>query len=280
MFGGAAHGTASEGARRAPAAAGYFYPANPGELRALVASLCGEAAIRRNAVAIIVPHAGYQYSGRTAGMVFSRVIIPERVILVGPNHRSLGPAVCVYPRGAWQTPLGRVMVDAETTAALVTDLPGAVADAIPHEEEHSLEVQLAFLQFHCPDLRGAFVILGDVALNEVQAVGDGLAKVIREHCPSALLLASTDLSHYLPEEEARRRDARAIEAMCALDEAALYERVENEGISMCGYMAAAVVIRAAKALGATTATLVDYRTSAEASGDTSAVVGYAGIVLQ
>jgi hypothetical protein len=104
--------------------------------------------------------------------------------------------------------------------------------------------------------------------------------VLEKKRTRALMIASTDLSHYFPEEEARRRDARAIDAMLALDESALFDRVEKEDINMCGYIAAAIVIRAAKARGATMASLVDYRTSAQASGDPSAVVGYAGIVLQ
>jgi hypothetical protein len=265
--------------RRLPAVAGYFYEADPERLRARMASIIPQAP-RAHAIAIIVPHAGYQYSGATAGKAYARVIIPDHLILVGPNHRGRGPRICVYPGGLWETPLGAVPVDAALTDAILEEIPGAVADATPHNEEHSLEVQANFIAYLQPTASSCFIIVSDLALEEAQAVGEALARVLEKKRTRALMIASTDLSHYFPEEEARRRDARAIDAMLALDESALFDRVEKEDINMCGYIAAAIVIRAAKARGATMASLVDYRTSAQASGDPSAVVGYAGIVLQ
>lgn len=265
---------------RTPAVAGYFYPSEAQELRALVASLLPEGVRETRAIAVIVPHAGYRYSGKTAGMVYAQVVIPERVILVGPDHRGVGRSVCIFPGGEWETPLGGVQVDEEVARALLSEVSGATGEAWLHTDEHSLEVQLPFLQVRRPGVRGSFVMVGDVSLATAREIGKAIAKVAREVFSGVLLVASTDLSHYLPEWEANKRDQRAIEAMLAMDEGLLYERVEGENITMCGYKAAAVVLVAAKALGAKKATLVDYRTSGATSSDFSAVVGYAGIILQ
>lgn len=267
-------------AYRTPAVSGSFYPAEPDRLRALVVSLLSPGTQQEPAMAVIAPHAGYQYSGKTAGAVYARVIIPDRIILVGPNHRGLGPPICVYSGGPWQTPLGTVPVDAELSEGLLKTIPGAEGESYPHANEHSLEVHLPFLQVRRETFRASFIILGDLDLETTRTVGNAIAEVIRHQAPGTLMVASTDLSHYFPDREARRRDARAVDAICARDESALYERVYRENINMCGFIATAGVIRAANALGATRATLVDYRTSADASGDFSAVVGYAGIILQ
>ncbi len=264
--------------RRKPAVAGYFYTKNPIRLREQVASMMEKVPRRVDARAIVVPHAGYQYSGMVAGAVYSRVKIPEKVVLVGPNHTGLGPPVSVMSQGVWETPFGDVPVDEELAKAIVGASGFARSDVTAHSAEHSLEVQLPFLKY----LREDFSIVPIAMMGGPYAICQDLARALATvlaELDGVLMVSSTDMSHYEPQEVAAKKDAKAINRIIELDGTGLYQVVMEEEISMCGVMGTAAIIEAAKALGSTKGELVRYMTSGDVVGDYSQVVGYAGIIV-
>ncbi|HEY7724330.1 MAG TPA: AmmeMemoRadiSam system protein B [Anaeromyxobacteraceae bacterium] len=262
---------------REPWVAGRFYPAEPARLRAEVEALLGaREAPPRPAAGILSPHAGYQFSGKVAGATWARVAVPARVVLLCPNHTGLGARIALWPDGSWRTPLGALPVDEALTRDLLAS--GAVeADPEAHRREHALEVQLPFLQAVRPDASIAALCLGPLSLARCRSLGRAVAAAARAH--GALLVASSDMSHYVPAEVARRKDRMALERVEALDDRGLHEVVEREDISMCGYVPATVMLAAARELGASAGALVLYRTSGDVTGDDSSVVGYAGAVI-
>ncbi len=268
---------------REPAVAGRFYPADAARLAADVTILLqepadgapGRAAPRR-AAGILSPHAGYVFSGGVAGATWGAVEVPARIILLCPNHTGHGAPVSLWPGGAWRTPMGRVDVDAALTAALLASGLCA-ADREAHLLEHALEVQLPFLQARQPGASIAALCLSRLPFDRCQALGRAVADAAREG--GALVVASSDMSHYLPARVARARDRLALEPLLALDPEELHRVVERERISMCGFIPATVMLVAARELGATSASLVRYRTSGDVTGDDSSVVGYAGAVV-
>lgn len=262
---------------REAAVAGRFYAGRREELARELAALVPPAEGAAPAVALLAPHAGYVYSGGVAGATYARVSVPERAVVLCPNHTGLGERAALWPDGAWRTPLGRVPIDLELTAALRA-CPGVRDDRLAHRAEHALEVQLPFLQARRPDVAIAALCLGPLRLEACLALGEAIAAALRAR--PALLVASSDMSHYVPAEEARRKDARALERFLALDARGLYETVEREDISMCGFIPATVVLAAARALGATRAELVRYAHSGAVTGDDASVVGYAGAVVR
>lgn len=264
---------------RAPAVRGTFYPGDREELEALLAELMPVAAKPVIAIGVVAPHAGYLYSGGVAGAVFGRVSVPDAALVLGPNHTGIGPALSVYPGGAWKTPLGDVPIHEGLTRQVLEHVVAAVAEESAHRREHSAEVELNFLLRRNANLKAACLAVGSMPLREAQKAGDGLAAAVRAAGEPVLLVASSDMSHYLPDAEARAKDRRALEALLALDEAELWKRVNEEDITMCGYIPACIAVRAAKALGATRAELVAYGTSGDVSGDFENVVGYAGVIL-
>jgi hypothetical protein len=265
---------------------GRFYPGARAELAAAVAALLGEA--RADAPppapfrAGIVPHAGYVYSGPTAARVFARLALPPLVVILAPNHTGVCHApggASLWEEGAFRTPLGDVPVDARLAAALRAASPLVGVDHDAHRAEHAVEVLLPFLQVLRPDARIVPLVLAWDAWEPARELGDALARVVGEAHEPVLLLASSDLNHYEPAAVSEQKDARALAAVTALDGAELLARCRRERISMCGRGPAAVVLAAARALGATRADVVDYRHSGWVSGDDSQVVGYGGVVI-
>lgn len=261
---------------REPAVAGRFYTDRPAALARQVDGFLAAGGEKVAARGIVAPHAGYVYSGAIAGAVYARVVVPARVVVLGPNHTGMGVAVALWPGGAWRLPTGAVPVDAALTAALAAS-PLVAADAEAHLLEHSLEVQVPFLSRARPDVAIAALCLGHLRLADCLALGRHLAKVVS--ATDALVVASSDMSHYVPAEVARELDHHAIARILALDPEGLYEVVHREEISMCGIIPATVMLAAARELGATRAELVRYGNSGEVSGDRRHVVGYAGVLV-
>ena len=264
---------------REPAVAGAFYPASAAELAAGVDRYltAGDGATAP-ALGMVVPHAGYVYSGSVAGAAYARVAVPPRVVVLGPNHTGLGfSRAALAPADWWRTPLGGVPRDEPMWTAL-SAIPGVAPDAAAHAREHSLEVQLPFLQRLRPDLTLAALCLAHLSYANCERLAAAVAAAARD--ASALLVASSDMSHYLPAAQARAADHRALEPLLALDAEGLYRRVHEEEISMCGIIPAVVMLLAARALGARSAELVRYAHSGEVSGDDDRVVGYAGVVVR
>jgi len=261
---------------RHPVVAGSFYPSNPDSLLAMLSEF-----VRPNpdpsVIACVAPHAGYMYSGRTAGRVYSLVPQVETYVIVGPNHTGYGSAVAVST-DTWLTPLGEVEVDREFVEALpkrIIDM-----DEIAHRYEHSLEVQVPFLQYINRGRKFKIVpiCLGlqdeDVAREVAEEIIIAKEKTGKE----IVVIASSDMHHYLPDEECRRLDEIVIKAILSMDVSKYYKTIYDLQASVCGYGAIAVAMLYAKQYNAY-AELVDYSTSGDVA-DKSQVVGYAGIVFR
>lgn len=270
---------------RQPAVAGQFYSATPDGLEAEVARYTPSDAVPHAVTGVVCPHAGLMYSGHVAGAVYGRVLLPGTVILIGPNHTGFGPPVSVYPDGAWLVPGGGVAVDRALAEAILSRCPLAQADVEAHETEHCLEIQLPFLRRVRPGVRIVPIVLGTTEEAVCRELGECLAAAIVTHAaregPAAqpLLIASTDMNHYEPDAVTRRKDQVAIEAIQRLDPEGLLAAVRMHRITMCGCAPTATILYAARALGASHASLVRYATSGEISGDYTRVVGYAGLTI-
>jgi AmmeMemoRadiSam system protein B len=265
---------------REPAVAGRFYSADPEALSREIRTFTEPAGPASPAIAILVPHAGYMYSGGIAGAVYAAVSLPKRFIVLGPNHTGWGAPLSLYPPGQWRTPLGVATIDAELTDALHGADRALMLDAAAHRQEHSLEVQVPFLQVLAGEFSLAALCVGTTNLAKLETLGHALARVIRD-CPDpVLLVASSDMNHYEPAEICSRKDQKAIERMEALDARGLHQVIGDEEISMCGAACAVSVLTACRSLGASTARLVRYGNSGEVNGDFRRVVGYAGMTFR
>ena len=262
---------------REPAVAGTFYPAAPAAAAAEVARLVVSDAAPARAVAVVSPHAGWRYSGALAGKLFAGVEVPERVLVIAPNHTGNGSRASVWPDGAWRLPGVEVPTDTGFVAALLAASPLLRADREAHEEEHAIEVLLPLLAARQPALRIAAVVLGGLSFRECETLGQAVAGAVATAADPTLIVASSDMSHYLADDEARDVDRLALAPLAAADPRGLYDTVRAHGISMCGYIPATVALIAARALGATRASVVGYATSADAGGDPDRVVGYAAV---
>ena len=264
---------------RRPAVAGRFYPGTESALRSSVDDLLTERSQRR-AIAVVAPHAGYVFSGATAGRVFSSVRVPSRVIVLSPNHTGRGATLSVWADGTWSTPLGDVPIDTELCEALLAAEPQLSADEEAHRREPAIEVELPFLQVLNPSFRLTPIVVGATRREVLTSLGESLARVIKEVGEEVLIVSSTDMSHYVSAEVARFLDGKALERIEALDPVGLFDVVRNHSISMCGVMPTTVTLSAAVALGATESTVVEYTHSGVVSGDYAQVVGYAGVIIE
>jgi MEMO1 family protein len=266
---------------RPPAVAGRFYPADPEELSRQVAALAPSTEeAPRPAIACVVPHAGYRYSGHVAGAVYARLKLPRRFLLLGPRHFPRGKRQAILSEGAWQTPLGRAEIDSELARELMRAYPELSEDEVAHQTEHALEVQLPFLQSLSGDFRFVPIALGTTEYAQLESLGRALAEVLRKQSDSVLMIASSDMNHYESDEVTRRKDRLALQRVLELDARGLFDTVRHEGISMCGFGPVVSVLTAARLLGAARATLVRYATSGDINGDRNEVVGYAGVVVE
>ncbi len=264
--------------RRHAAVAGSFYPAKRTELLKLLESLVPPVKDAVKAAAVVSPHAGYIYSGPVAGAVFASVEVPQDVVVLGAPHADFGPRFSIISSGTWESPLADVEINDALAGLILGRSSLAEAAVYPHEDEHSIEVQVPFLQY-----RQKKLTLVPVHVNfrtnfaELDAFGASLADAVRDYGREVLVVASTDMSHYVDQESARKQDFLAIERILALDGKGLYDTVRKHKITMCGYQPTTAAIQCAKALGAAKGELVRYQTSGDVTGDRSQVVGYAGL---
>jgi AmmeMemoRadiSam system protein B len=265
---------------RKPHVAGSFYPSDAAELREFCESHLTPSVKEIPVRGIILPHAGYVYSGATACRVLSQVKVPDTVLLIGPNHWSVGSRFSLYAYGEWETPLGRVPVASDLAAALIESCHDLRIDEPAHAEEHSLEVELPFLQTRNPRVSIVPLIVGTMDYDEVRGVAEAVGEVLKSQSKPVLVAISNDMNHYEPDGLTRQKDRYALDAIEALDPEALRRAVEKHRISMCGLMPVYMLLCMKDKLGIQKATLVDYRTSADASGDKSRVVGYAGFLFE
>ena len=264
---------------RKPAVAGQFYPGNADELRDELQEFVSSKSGAEKALGIIAPHAGYIYSGLVAGKVYSEVAVTGSVIILGPNHHGIGARTAIYPDGEWITPLGSVEIDSSLAALIKKHAPQVEEDTVAHLHEHSLEVQLPFLQFVRPDLSIVPLCLGFSDLASCTALGRGIAKAIRESGRDVLVVASSDMTHYESASSARAKDDEALKEILALNPEGLLKVCRARGITMCGVIPATVMLVAALELGAKNARLVSYATSGDVTGDNRQVVAYAALTV-
>jgi AmmeMemoRadiSam system protein B len=265
--------------RRMPAVAGQFYPADPESLRSMVTGFLEKASAAQPAIGAMVPHAGYVFSGSFAGQTFGSIDVPSKVVIIGPNHTGYGESLAVFPGGEWVTPLGKVPVDETLAKKFLKSYPRLVSDDLAHRFEHSLEVQLPFIQVKNPSAEIVPICLAPVPMQELLALGEAIGRVLVAEKEPILLVASSDMTHYEPGNTAKVKDKMALDKVVALDPEGLYRTVTGEHISMCGVVSTVVMLAAAKILGATRGELVCYGNSGDVTGDQSEVVGYAGVVI-
>jgi len=268
--------------QREPVVSGQFYPADAGQLRQMVNDyLAAQVNLTPNkALGILVPHAGYVYSGAIAGATFAAVEIPDRVILIGPNHHGRGDAAAVYPHGSWVTPLGAVAIDAELAQLIIAANPNFTPDFQAHRYEHSLEVMLPFLQLRNSEVNIVPISLTPQPFSVLEQMAQCLTAVIEDYSEPVLIVASSDMTHYESAQQARQKDLFVLEALLKLDAAQLYQRVKTNRISMCGMCATVLMLLTVNGCGAKTAALIHYGNSGDVSGDMDQVVGYAGVVVR
>ena len=265
---------------RPPAVAGMFYEGRPERLERDVRTHLGSGGEPAEPVfGAIVPHAGYVYSGPVAGAVYSRIAVPSTAVILCPNHTGRGAPASLEPSNSWRTPLGDVPVNRRLSDRLSELAPSLERDTGAHAREHSLEVQLPFLQVLRPDVQIVPVCLGARDLELCREVGEAFAALRAEEGEPPLLLASSDMNHYESRAVGRRKDDRALARIEALDPEGLYATVLSEGISMCGFLPATALLFAARMAGASQARVVARRDSGDETGDVTSVVGYAGVIV-
>ena len=271
---------ASRSIVRPAAVAGKFYPAQPETLRRDVESYLADGTEKISALGCMVPHAGYMYSGHVAGAVFGRLELPQRFVILCPNHTGRGESLAIMSRGAWATPLGEAQIDRALAAELVAEFDLLTEDAEAHRAEHALEVELPFLQVLEPGFTFVPIAIGTHRFDILTVLGKAIARVIARQNEKVLVVASSDMNHYATDAVTREKDKLALGPLLARDAHALHETVLRENISMCGLGPAVAMLSAVNDLGANSAELVKYATSADVSGDRSYCVGYAGVIVR
>jgi len=264
---------------RQPVVAGQFYPESPAQLKAMIGKLVDDRVPREEVIGLISPHAGYIYSGPVAGATISRIEFKDTFIIIGPSHTGSGKPLSIMAQGTWKTPLGKIEIDSELAERILTTSSYLQDDYVAHLSEHSIEVQLPFLQYFKPDIKLVPIVLAYATGDIYKEIGKEIARAVKALGRKVVIIASSDMTHYEPRESARTKDFKAIEAILKLDEDELLKRVGEFDITMCGYAPAVSLISAAKELGAKGAELVKYQTSGDITGDYSSVVGYAGVII-
>ncbi|MBF0557196.1 MAG: AmmeMemoRadiSam system protein B [Nitrospirae bacterium] len=266
--------------RRPPAVAGQFYYGSPAQLKGQVEQYVSSDAVKETVIGAISPHAGLIYSGHVAGAVYSSISFPETFILLGPNHTGLGARLSLMTSGEWEIPTGVLTVDDVLAGAIAAEVPLLSSDTGAHQFEHSLEVQLPFIAYYSVSAKIIPIAVMNASLEECRQVGEGIARAVKHSGRRVVVVASSDMSHYISDTSARELDKLALSEVLSMDPEGLYSTVLRKNISMCGFIPATIMLYAAKSLGAHEARLVKYATSGEVSGDYEHVVGYAGVVVK
>ena len=269
---------------RCPAVAGQFYYYDPRMLHEQLEALMEESSLR-DVLGVLAPHAGLMYSGRVAGKVYSRVTPADSYVIIGPNHTGVGAPYSIMRDGVWMMPFGEVNVNSDLAQDIIVHSKYLQEDVLAHKHEHSVEVQVPFIQYISENPFIVPIVIGhlpisDYSLEVAKDIGEAIASGIKSTNERVLVVASTDLTHYESQESAKEKDDAALKAVLELDPKRLFEEVGRKKISMCGYGPTAIMLYACKALGATKAELVDYICSGDITGDFRQVVGYGGIIVE
>ena len=267
---------------RPPAVAGTFYEGTAERLRAQV-DACFAAnppapKEKERFLGAVVPHAGLMYSGHVAAAFYALAELPKRLVILCPNHTGAGHFAAINREGAWRTPFGDVAIDTRLADALMARTKLLAEDAKAHAREHSLEVQLPFLQRLLGDLTFVPICLGAHRYDYAEEIGRAISEVLKEERDVAVL-ASSDLNHYEDQRETMRKDQLAIDEVLARNPRELWRVVDEYDVSMCGFIPTTAMLFAVNALGASESRLIKHATSGDVNGDYSHVVGYASILI-
>ena len=278
---------------RKPAVAGLFYESNPESLKERInwcykhqlgpGKIPDHIGNKRTIRGLMAPHAGYQYSGPVAAHSYLKLAedgFPETVVIICPNHTGQGSGVSIMTEGAWQTPLGNVQIDEEFAKKLISHHTLLDDNPVAHLQEHSCEVQLPFLQYNNPDFQIVPICMWMQDIETATELGQAIAETSHEIGRDIVAIASTDFTHYKPQEVAKYQDEKVLEAIKALDEKLLMNMVAELNVTMCGYGPVATAMVASKAMGAKISEILKYATSGDATGDYSSVVGYASAIFR
>ena len=265
---------------RSPIASGSFYPGNKEELESVLKTLIKDCPQRQKALGVISPHAGYVYSGRVMGNVFSRIEVPETVVILAPNHTGRGTSFSIWPEGPWRTPLGDTSIDEELVNDILNRCELIEKDKVAHQNEHSAEVILPFLQYRNPQVKIVVIVVRSGNFENLSIIGKSIGEILKKMRPDTLVVASSDMTHYESQQSADKKDKSAIAEIIALREEGLYKVVRNLDVSMCGVSPVISMMVCAKERHATKAELIKYETSGDTTGDYKQVVGYAGIIVE
>ena len=263
---------------RNPAVAGQFYPADKGSLLEDLEAMIPDRPDKIDAIGAVVPHAGYGYSGSVAGEVYARLEPKSTYVILSPNHTGYGARFASW-REPWRTPLGVVDVDKELLARMMEATDLITEDPAAHTSEHSIEVQLPFIQKTSPAAKIVPVTVQYGDLSEYQEVADAIVSALKQAGRETVILASSDMTHFESRAAAKEKDRKAIQAVLELDAEGLLGVVEKNNISMCGYIPTAIMLMCANKMNAKKGELVKYADSGDVTGDTVQVVGYAGIIV-
>jgi AmmeMemoRadiSam system protein B len=264
---------------REPAVAGMFYPRDKKSLEQELTKFIDFNGNKRKVLGLVSPHAGYVYSGSCAGKGFSKVEIPDKVIILGVNHRGYGHPFAVDGHEHWRTPLGNIMLDVELRDTLVKNSEYFGVDSSAGLQEHSLEVQVPFIQIINPDAKILPVTISSGELTKLLSAGQEIGRLLHANDGDLLVVASTDMSHFIDADSASVKDQKAIDKIMNLDPAGLFEIVRSENISMCGVYPTVMMLSAAIEAGAKNTELVEYTHSGKVSGDHHEVVAYLSLVV-
>jgi MEMO1 family protein len=278
---------------RKPAVAGYFYESDEGSLKERI-KWCyltdlgpgrtpDKTGDERSIKGLIAPHAGYVYSGPVAAHSYLELAedgLPETVVILCPNHTGMGSGLSIITEGSWLTPLGEVDIDTEFTQQLVQDYPLLDDDSSAHLKEHSCEVQLPFIQEISPDFKLVPICMMMQDLLTSQELGQAIAQSAQKLDKDIVVIASTDFTHYQPQQVAESQDKKVLEHIKSLDEEGMVRQISENNVTMCGYGPVTATMVASKMMGASEAHILKYATSGDARGDYSSVVGYASAVFK
>lgn len=264
---------------RKPAVAGSFYPADRDTLLAAAEKYISGANTHKdagNVLGSIAPHAGWYYSGHIAGAVFGAINVPDRVIILGPNHSATGADAALDDSRGWEFPFGTVPLDGELACAIAEECACIETDSSAHAKEHSIEVVVPFLYAKNPDISITPICLYTQSKKAVGEIAEAVAETAKKF--GALIVASSDMSHYLPDVVAKEIDRGTIELIKSFDHDLLMDKMRR-GKGLCGAAPVAVAMAACRQNGAREAKLIKYATSGDIEGKIDAVVGYGGFLI-
>ncbi|MFQ5685847.1 MAG: AmmeMemoRadiSam system protein B [Candidatus Scalindua sp.] len=265
---------------RRPIASGSFYPGNKEELVSVLKALMDDSQEKQKALGAISPHAGYIYSGGVMGSVFSRIYVPDTVVILAPNHTGSGAPYSIWPDGCWITPLGETPTDEELVNEILNSCELVEKNESAHTNEHSAEVILPFLQYSNPQVKIAVIVIRSKNFEDLSMVGKSIGGVLKKIRPGALVVASSDMTHYESQQSVNKKDKSAIAEIVALREEGLHRVVRELDVTMCGVSPAISMLVCSKQRAATKAELTKYETSGDVTGDYDHVVGYAGVIVE